>query len=131
MAADAAAGAGNVFVTEPQLPTMYSNKIKFTSSTHIGARGNQEDRFVACPDLFGGEYAWFGVYDGTVKEHASEWIHKHILPIFLETKSFKAFHEMSTDVKSRPGSRALLEDAFREAYREADRQLIDVSLCFL
>lgn len=67
---EADGGAGENFATEPQLPTTYSNKIKFTSSTHIGARGNQEDRFVACPDLLGGEYAWFGVYDGTVKEHA-------------------------------------------------------------
>lgn len=52
-------------------------------------------------------------------------MHKHILPIFLETKSFQTFHAMSPEDKARPGSRALLEDAMREAYRETDRQLID------
>lgn len=34
------------------------------------------------------EYAFFGVFDGTVKEHASDWVHKHILQVFVQCPSF-------------------------------------------
>jgi protein phosphatase len=90
--------------------------------THIGKRKNQEDRFVLCPDLLGGEYAFFGVFDGTVKEHASEWIHKHILPILIQTKSFRKFHALSKAEKL--SSLDILEAAVRELYAQTDDQCV-------
>lgn len=112
------------FFNDNQLPQTFGC-LNVCSYTHIGARGNQEDRFVYCPDLCNGEYAWFGVFDGTVKEHASEWVHRQILPIFLETPSFRAYHALTHEEKADPANRFLMEDALRECYKETDARLLD------
>eukprot|EP00808_Paulinella_micropora_P004746 g51536.t1 len=103
------------------LPTPIGS-LHCSAFSHIGKRKNQEDRFVFCPDLLDGEYAFFGVFDGTVKEHASEWVHKHILPILLETPAFRKFHALSKEQKV--ASRSLLEQATREMYHQTDAALI-------
>jgi len=107
--------------TGPLLPSKIG-KLNVCAFTHIGKRKNQEDRFVFCPDLLGGEYAFFGVFDGTVKEHASEWIHKHILPILLQTKSFRQFHSLSQQEKLSNSS--ILEAAVFEMYAKTDAQCV-------
>jgi len=94
------------------------------SFTHIGKRKNQEDRFGFSPDLLEGEYGYFGVFDGTVKEMASDWVHKNILPILLETKSFLQFHALPAKAKLDSKNTRLLESAVREMYATADAQLI-------
>jgi protein phosphatase len=94
------------------------------SFTHIGKRKNQEDRFVFCPDLLEGEYGFYGIFDGTVKEYASEWIHKNILSILLESKSFVQFHALAAKAKQDTKNTRLLENALREMYATADAQLI-------
>jgi len=67
---------------------------------------------------------FLGVFDGTVKEHASEWIHKHIVSILLESKSFVQFHALAAKAKLDSKNSKLLENAVREMYATADAQLI-------
>eukprot|EP00457_Paulinella_chromatophora_P005698 gb/GEZN01005715.1/.p1 GENE.gb/GEZN01005715.1/~~gb/GEZN01005715.1/.p1 ORF type:complete len:423 (+),score=76.67 gb/GEZN01005715.1/:58-1326(+) len=129
-------GGGDPAQAPPQGPDLSKEQHIFTTNvlptqmgplnccafTHIGKRKNQEDRFVFCPDLLNGEYAFFGVFDGTVKEHASEWVHKHILPILLETPSFRKFHALPKQQKS--ANIRLLEAATYEMYQKTDAALI-------
>lgn len=60
---------GHVFTTtlEPSVFSTLGGDVSLCAYTHIGRRGNQEDRMVYCPDLLLGEYAFLGVFDGTVK----------------------------------------------------------------
>lgn len=109
--------------TTPMLPTDFDGW-NIMSHTEIGKRSNQEDRFTYHPQLLNGEYAFFGVFDGTVKEYASEWIHMHILPIFLKSASFTKFHALSTAQKREPDNQALLANALSETYATADQMLI-------
>ncbi len=43
-------------------------------------------------------YAFFGVFDGTVKEHASEFVHKNILQCLFNAPSFLKFDSLSQQV---------------------------------
>jgi protein phosphatase len=65
-----------------------------------------------------------GVFDGTVREFASEWVHTHILPIFKQTDAFVQFEALPADRKAKKSNWALLEDAMHQAFLETDRQLI-------
>lgn len=91
--------------------------------THIGKRPNQEDRFVIAPNLYDGEYCFLGVFDGTVKEYASEFVHKHILDSLLSSKSFQCFHALSADEKADKKNQ-LLRDAMYEMYAMTDNKLL-------
>lgn len=65
-----------------------------------------------------------GIFDGTVKEHASEWVHTHILPIFKQNASFLAFDALVKEEKAKPEQWRLLEKALYEVFLETDRQLL-------
>lgn len=93
--------------------------------THIGKRNNQEDRFICCPNLYNGEYCFYGVFDGTVKEHASEFIRKNILNCLLTSKSFVKFDELTTEQKNDPSNRALLSEALTQCYEATDGKLLE------
>lgn len=92
--------------------------------THIGKRGNQEDRLVVAPSIFGGEYAFFGIFDGTVKEYASDFVHKHILDCLLASKSFRQFDALSDSSKKGAESGQLLQDCLTETYAATDAKLL-------
>lgn len=106
------------------LPTKFSF-ITVCSNTHIGRRKNQEDRIVIAPSLMNGELAFFGIFDGTVREHASEWIHKNILRIFYETKYFRKFSNLSQQERCKRINRTIFIQAIYECFIEADRQLLE------
>jgi len=93
--------------------------------THCGKRNNQEDRFVVAPSISNGEYAFFGIFDGTVKEYASDFIHKNILDCFVVTPSFQKFHALSTEQKESADSGQLLKDCLTETYALVDGKLLD------
>lgn len=112
------------FIRQPEPPTDHG-RLKVCSATYIGNRGNQEDRFVYSPQMFDGEYAWFGVFDGTVKEHASEWIHRNILEVYLRCPKFLEFHALSPEEKANPDNIGLLEQSMHDCYVETDRLLIE------
>jgi len=93
--------------------------------THIGKRNNQEDRFVCCPNLYNGEYSFFGVFDGTVKEHASEFVHTHILNCLLNSQAFIKFDSLTQEQKADPTNRLLLSEALHQCYAATDAALLE------
>lgn len=93
--------------------------------THIGKRNNQEDRFICCPNLYNGEYAFYGVFDGTVKEHASEFVHTHILNCLLSSQAFMKYDSLSLEQKADPQNRPLLSETLRQCYAATDAALIE------
>lgn len=52
-------------------------------------RPTQEDRFVLVPQFFRDDAAFCGVFDGTVGDHASEFIVKNVVDFFCETDEIK------------------------------------------
>jgi len=98
-------------------------KLLVAAWTHCGKRNNQEDRFIVCPNLFG-EYALFGIFDGTVKEHASEFVHRNILDCFKSSPSFKKFDKLSQQEKARPETNDLLKATIHETYQSTDARLL-------
>lgn len=48
----------------------------------LGLRPSQEDRFVLVPSFFDNKAAFCGVFDGTVGDHASDFIAKNIVSTF-------------------------------------------------
>jgi len=114
------------FVTRDLLqPTVFPNASLIAAAyTHIGRRPNQEDRFVLAPELFGGEYSFFGVFDGTVKEFAAHHVNAMVLDSLLEAPSFKAFHALSESDKKTSQAHALLTQATTETYLNTDDKFL-------
>jgi len=54
-----------------------------------GLRPSQEDRFVLVPSFFRDDAAFCGVFDGTVGDHASEFISKNIVGYFCSTDEIR------------------------------------------
>lgn len=93
--------------------------------THIHKRNNQEDRLICCPNIYNGEYAFFGVFDGTVKEHASEFVHKNILDCLLKSQAFIKFDSLTQEQKADPANRLLLSEALHQCYAATDGALLE------
>lgn len=94
-------------------------------SSHIGRRKNQEDRMLLAPALMAGELAFFAIFDGTVREFASEWVHRNFLRIFYSCPSFIAFASLSKEERMDRRHQATFVRAISECYRETDRQLLE------
>lgn len=92
--------------------------------THIGKRNNQEDRFVVAPNLQNSEYAFFGVFDGTVKEFASDFVSKSILDCLLTSPSFRAFDALPPEDKCSAETSKLLKDTLAECFLLTDERLL-------
>jgi protein phosphatase len=101
------------------------NALVFSSYTHCGKRDNQEDRLIVAPSLLNGEYAFFGVFDGTVKEYAAEYVHKNILPCLLESASFCQFDALSDEEKRSEDNAQLMTKCLSETYAATDRKLLE------
>mmetsp|Transcript_80824 Transcript_80824/g.210531 ORF Transcript_80824/g.210531 Transcript_80824/m.210531 type:complete len:431 (+) Transcript_80824:48-1340(+) len=94
---------------------------------HMGDRKTQEDRFAVVPNLeFDGRtpVSFFGVFDGTVGDFASDNVKDLVVPKLLESPSWWA-------LKSVPATHAgeqekLLEQAMRDMYRNADDALLQL-----
>jgi len=71
-----------------------------------------------------GEYSFFGIFDGTVQDYASDWICRHLLDELLAAPSFREYHSLSMTAKNLPANRRLLEAACCESYQSADSKLI-------
>lgn len=113
------------FVSRASLPPTKFGPVTLTSFTHIGKRVNQEDRFINAPQLLNGEYAFFGVFDGTVKEFAAEFVHQTVLDCLLESPSFLKFHALPEKDKQDPNSQQLLARATAETYANTDGKFLD------
>jgi len=95
-----------------------------SSYTHIGKRNNQEDRFVVAPSLQNGEYAFFGVFDGTVREFAADFVSKTILESLLAAPSFRTFDALTPEQKAAASTTKLLRDTLSECFLLTDERLL-------
>lgn len=111
-------------VTHSALKPTKMGQMIVSSFTHIGKRGNQEDRLIICPQIAEGEFAFFGIFDGTVKEHASEFVHKTIHQCLVTAPSFRKFQALPKESRLAPANRALLRDAVHQMYMDTDDRLL-------
>lgn len=97
---------------------------------HMGDRKTQEDRFTVVPSLetdSKSPCAFFGVFDGTVGDFASENVKDLVVPKLLESPNWRALRQAST---TRSGEAAadkdskLLEAALNDMYRTADEVVL-------
>lgn len=122
MSSAAGGGGADVFKV-PLKPTKFGD-LTMVAHTHMGARKNQEDRFVFSPNLADSQFCFMGVFDGTVQEHASEWVHHYYLDILMADKSMLAFLALDEDARLHADNWALIDQALHDSFLETDRQLL-------
>lgn len=111
-------------ITDPIAPTRANNMV-LTASTHMGKRKNQEDRFVVAPFLLSGELMFFGVFDGTVQEHAAEYVKNNIINIMYGTEAFRQFADLTAEERADRANRKQFIHVIAQTYRETDRMLLE------
>mmetsp|Transcript_87555 Transcript_87555/g.271108 ORF Transcript_87555/g.271108 Transcript_87555/m.271108 type:complete len:342 (-) Transcript_87555:215-1240(-) len=106
-------------------PTRPGTPFTVSAFQHMGDRKTQEDRFTVVPHLDPGSRtpcAFFGVFDGTVGDFASDNVKDLVVPKLLESPSWKALRHSSAP---RTGdTERLLENALRDMYRTVDESLL-------
>lgn len=108
------------YVSRAPLPPTQFGPLTVNTWTHIGKRPNQEDRYVVAPGLCNGEYAFFGVFDGTVKEFAAEFVHRAVLDCLVASESFKALCALDAKSKGSVEGQQLMAQATTETYLKTD-----------
>jgi protein phosphatase len=81
----------SLFYDSSSLTRAHNNICEATTS--IGLRKEQEDRLVMCPRLGRDDISCFGVFDGTVGDHASDFVQKNFVPELLKIKEFQELIE--------------------------------------
>lgn len=63
--------------------------------SHIGGRKAQEDRFCICPKLDPAvpKASFFGVFDGTVGDFASDNVKDLVVPALQKTEGYRSYVE--------------------------------------
>merc|ERR1719265_1047010 len=98
---------------------------------HMGDRKTQEDRFKVVPTMEvidSKSCAFFGVFDGTVGDFASDTVKDLVIPKLKESPNFLALRNLHK-VANRRDSREvdeekLLEQAMRDMYSSTDNALL-------
>ena len=138
MALDAAAGTGvggSGFIPGEQLPS-YSTRPGTWGveiATDIGGRPRQEDKYYARPSIplsdqagAPAEAGFFGVWDGTVCPHASEYVHTRCCDHHLQTAGFAAYVRKLQEGERRPEELARpLAQCCLEGYAATDADLLE------
>mmetsp|Transcript_7551 Transcript_7551/g.13937 ORF Transcript_7551/g.13937 Transcript_7551/m.13937 type:complete len:439 (+) Transcript_7551:47-1363(+) len=109
------------------LPLRAGTPFTVSAFQHIGDRKSQEDRFTVVPQLEpsndGMPCAFFGVFDGTVGDFASESVKDLVIPKLFESPSWQALRQLPP---ARWGDQdSLVEGALREMYRSVDESLLE------
>lgn len=93
--------------------------------TIIGGRKSQEDRFCIAPRLFNDidNVSFFGVFDGTVGDFASENIKDIVVPTLKKIPAFQKLHQ-SNDVLSTDSKSTLLRQTMKSLYAKSDEELL-------
>ncbi|CEM13816.1 unnamed protein product [Vitrella brassicaformis CCMP3155] len=124
-----------VCIHSPIPPTEYP-RFALSVFTTIGGRKYQEDRFTICPNLIEGRdnSAFFGVFDGTVGDFASENVKDLVIPHLIASpawasleqryRSSSSAHQAHHPPLSDHQLGELLQRAMRDMYTHADRELI-------
>eukprot|EP00922_Rhytidocystis_sp_ex-Travisia-forbesii_P012391 GHVS01018693.1.p1 GENE.GHVS01018693.1~~GHVS01018693.1.p1 ORF type:complete len:360 (+),score=70.94 GHVS01018693.1:47-1081(+) len=119
----------------PMEPTRFPN-FELSIYTDIGGRKYQEDRFTFSPTLLPNrkDCSFFGVFDGTVGDFASDTVKNLVVPHLMASPGWRRVVELldntSTDSTdgSPPPSPADMEASLREAvetmYKNSDTELV-------
>ncbi|OLQ16668.1 Protein phosphatase 2C family protein [Cryptosporidium hominis] len=109
-------------------PWVFGN-YEVTIDQNIGNRKTQEDRFCICNKLINGhdDVCFFGVFDGTVGEFASNNIKDIIIPAMLSTPIWKLIveHIEKGDLKLTEEFKNILRDLMVTTFKKADSILIE------
>eukprot|EP00391_Amoebophrya_sp_Ameob2_P007967 CAMPEP_0178985500 /NCGR_PEP_ID=MMETSP0795-20121207/2187_1 /TAXON_ID=88552 /ORGANISM="Amoebophrya sp., Strain Ameob2" /LENGTH=373 /DNA_ID=CAMNT_0020676465 /DNA_START=234 /DNA_END=1355 /DNA_ORIENTATION=+ len=113
-----ASSAGPSCITEgptwiKRFPTLPAT---VTLQTVIGGRKAQEDRFCVCPNLVQHleNVAFFGVFDGTVGDFASDTVKDLVVPMLKSTSECKQLeHEFGSSSSTEAGTTGLLKRAHK------------------
>ena len=123
-------------MAQPPAWTQQPGRWQVDVSTHIGGRPRQEDRFCVRPSIpVGpgcGPAAFFGVWDGTVDAHASEYVHTRCADHHVQTPGFARYQAQAVEAaaaSTSSGGAALQEAlaaslaaAVREGYAATDAE---------
>jgi len=85
-----------------------------------GARRHQEDRLCVCPNMGSDDRGYFAVFDGTVGDFASEYIHNRLIRHLVTSRAYQqalASNNHSDHAK-------LCADALRDAFISGDAELV-------
>ncbi|XP_026192364.1 probable protein phosphatase 2C 34 [Cyclospora cayetanensis] len=132
-AATAAAAELPRTLHQPMPPTNYG-PFEISVETNIGGRKHQEDRFTVCPALLAGrnDVAFFGVFDGTVGDFASDSVKDLVVPHLVSSGGWQraaAFLSESCGEAAAAAAAGLpeaLAAAVRSMYTGADAELIEL-----
>lgn len=96
-------------------------------STAIGSRASQEDRFVFCPEVVPGcaDTAFFGVFDGTVGDFASDTVKGLVVPHLVATHPWERVVKLLTGKPSTQYPCATEADILRHDAPEEENIPID------
>jgi len=105
--------------------------------SEIGGRPRQEDRFYSRPRIPVGDHdeaSFFGVWDGTVNPHASDFVHTRCCEHHLQSRGFQAYADLVSSPSSPPQTPSpppmievarCLSDACRDGYAATDAEVIE------
>ena len=99
----------------------------FEAFTSIGLRAEQEDRLILCPHFMREDAAFFGVFDGTVGDHASHFIQRNIIKHICSCDAIRMGEIFKPEPVDTPTTDAYAEKigkTLRDAFLGADSALI-------
>lgn len=121
---------GCAIIPPIQFPIAQGPQLRVSTFQHMGDRKTQEDRFKVVPSieiLDSKSCAFFGVFDGTVGDFASDTVKDLVIPALRESASFKELFAPTNGRKlSAPevATDRLLEHAARDMYASTDTALL-------
>jgi serine/threonine protein phosphatase PrpC len=135
VSSDATAGSGSISSYEVDCGAVLRGSISplevkratVTCTTKLGKRKKQEDRCMIMPAVLGHEdVSFLAVFDGTVGEHAADFVHHNIHEHIFTSKSFRdaLVAAEAAGGFAKPAVAARVEAAFKEGYRATDGDLL-------
>eukprot|EP01067_Filipodium_phascolosomae_P006338 Filipodium_phascolosomae@DN4598_c0_g1_i1.p1 len=114
------------------MPLTLFKKFSVSSFTHIGNRKAQEDRITIVPNLVANreDCAFFGVFDGTVGDYASDNVKHLVVPHLIEapewSDTIRRLNQKEPVAASQEEKEIAtqLDRAMRYMYRQSDAELI-------
>jgi len=108
-------------------PTRFGTPFMVSAFQHMGDRKTQEDRYTVVPNLereSRSPCAFFGVFDGTVGDFASENVKDLCVPRLLESPNWRALRHSSGTRTNDQEHLCMIENALRDMYRSVDESLL-------
>lgn len=113
---------------------IFFNFFSFFLSFFLGLRPAQEDRFFLCPRLFSDKLSILGVFDGTVGDHASEFLRQNFLSVVLSHPSLVELVNLIKQEDTNPSKvvelitiEPLVNTILRDSFYDCDKLLIQMA----